>query len=66
MKRPDDLLGSENYFHWEFNMRMTLARKGLLDHIRTEKKENEMTNEWRVFDEKAYAIVAQGIEVEQQ
>ncbi|KAG6611012.1 Integrase, catalytic core protein [Phytophthora cinnamomi] len=29
-KKADVILGSDNYFHWEFAMRMTLARKGLL------------------------------------
>lgn len=45
---------------------MTLTCIGLLDHIRTEMKENEMTIEWRVLGEKAYAIIAQGVEVEHQ
>ncbi|DAZ96255.1 TPA: hypothetical protein N0F65_012558 [Lagenidium giganteum] len=63
MKRPGDLLGNENYFHWEFNMRMTLVRKGLLDHIRVVKHEHLMTDEWRVLNEKAFAIIAQGVEV---
>ena len=26
-KRAEFLLGSGNYYHWEYNMRMTLARK---------------------------------------
>ncbi|ETL77397.1 hypothetical protein L917_21659 [Phytophthora nicotianae] len=26
-------LVEDNYFHWEFNMRMELSRKGLLAHI---------------------------------
>lgn len=33
MKKPDDLLGNGYYFHWEFKMKMTLARKGLRKHI---------------------------------
>lgn len=47
MKRPEDILGNDNYYHWEFNMRMTLARKGLLGHIECTKKEAEVTEEWR-------------------
>ncbi|DAZ99707.1 TPA: hypothetical protein N0F65_000885 [Lagenidium giganteum] len=43
-------------------MRMTLARNGLLDHIRVVKQEHQMTDEWRVLDEKAFAIIAQGVE----
>ena len=41
MKKPDDLLGNGNYFHWEFNMKMTLARMGLLNHIMEMKSEHE-------------------------
>ncbi|KAE9072101.1 hypothetical protein PF010_g25622 [Phytophthora fragariae] len=29
-------LVEDNYFHWEFNMRMKLSRKGLLVHIKPE------------------------------
>jgi len=32
-KHAEVLLGSGNYFHWEYNMRMTLARKVLLAHV---------------------------------
>jgi len=28
-----DKLVEDNYFHWEYNMRMKLSRKGLLAHI---------------------------------
>ena len=66
MKKPDDLLSNDNYFHWEFNMKMTLARKGLLEHVREVKSEDEMTADWKVKDLKAFAIIAQGIEVEHQ
>ena len=66
MKKPDDLLGTDNYFHWEFNMKMTLARKGLLEHILEVKSEQEMTEDWKVKDMKAFAIIAQGIEVKHQ
>ncbi|DBA01899.1 TPA: hypothetical protein N0F65_005088 [Lagenidium giganteum] len=65
MMRPEDLHGSDNYFHWEFNMRMTLARKGLPDHIRVVKQERQVTDEWIVRDAKAFAIIAQGVEGEQ-
>ena len=58
MKKPDDLLGTDNYFHWEFNMKMTLARKGLLEHILEVKSEQEMTEDWKVKDMKAFAIIA--------
>ncbi|DBA02726.1 TPA: hypothetical protein N0F65_010654 [Lagenidium giganteum] len=63
MKRSDELLGQDNYFHRSFNMRMTLAKKGLLGH--NEGMELE-TEEWRSNDMKAFAIIAQGVEVQHQ
>ena len=66
MKKPDDLLGTDNYFDWEFNKKMTLAKKGLLEHIFEVKSENEMTEDWKVSDIKAFAIIAQEIEVTHQ
>ena len=46
------LLDSGNYFHWEFNTRMKLARKGLLGHITLVKPESEITETWLVKDAK--------------
>lgn len=66
MKTSLDLLRSNNYFCWEFNMRMALARKGPLGHIITVKFKTEATDEWKVKDMMAYAIIAQGIKVEHQ
>ncbi|OWZ19016.1 hypothetical protein PHMEG_0006804 [Phytophthora megakarya] len=60
------LLGSGNYFHWEYNMRMTLARKGLLAHVQVVKLESEITEAWLVNDAKALAIIAQGVELQHQ
>nr|CAI72292.1 putative polyprotein [Phytophthora infestans] len=65
-KRAEVLLGSGNYFHWEYNMRMTLARKGLLAHIQAVKPENEITEAWLVNDAKALGIIAQGVELQHQ
>uniref|UniRef100_A0AAV1UQT2 CCHC-type domain-containing protein n=1 Tax=Peronospora matthiolae TaxID=2874970 RepID=A0AAV1UQT2_9STRA len=65
-KRCEVLLGSGNYFHWEYNMRMTLARKGLLVHVQFIKKEEEMTDAWLFNDAKALGIIAQGIELQHQ
>uniref|UniRef100_A0AAV1U1L0 Uncharacterized protein n=1 Tax=Peronospora matthiolae TaxID=2874970 RepID=A0AAV1U1L0_9STRA len=45
-KRCEVLLGSENFYHREYHMRMTLARKGLLVHVQVIKKEEEMTEAW--------------------
>uniref|UniRef100_A0AAV1UB37 Retrotransposon Copia-like N-terminal domain-containing protein n=1 Tax=Peronospora matthiolae TaxID=2874970 RepID=A0AAV1UB37_9STRA len=43
IKSSEVLLGSGNYYHWEYNMRMTLARKGLLAHVEVVKPENKVT-----------------------
>ncbi|CAI5714033.1 unnamed protein product [Peronospora farinosa] len=63
-KRAEVILGSDNYFYWEFVMRMTLARKGLLAHIQMVKPEAEMTEAWVINDMKALGLIAQGIAVE--
>ena len=65
-KRAEVLLGSGNYFHWEYNMRMTLARKGLLAHVGVVKPENEVTEAWLVSDAKSLGIIAQGVEIQHQ
>lgn len=41
MKRTEDFLGNDNYYHWEFKMQMLLARKGLLQHVEIVKSEAE-------------------------
>uniref|UniRef100_A0AAV1UUG1 Retrotransposon Copia-like N-terminal domain-containing protein n=1 Tax=Peronospora matthiolae TaxID=2874970 RepID=A0AAV1UUG1_9STRA len=43
IKSSEVILGSSNYYHWEYNMRMTLARKGLLAHVEVVKPELEIT-----------------------
>ena len=56
---PNDILTDENYFSWEFNARMALARKELLDHVSL-KPEQAMvreTAEWKAADVKALAIL---------
>ena len=65
-KRTEVLLGDGNYYHWEFNMRMALARKGLLGHIMGAKGESEITETWLVNDAKALGIIAQGVEIQHQ
>ncbi|GMF29764.1 unnamed protein product [Phytophthora fragariaefolia] len=65
-KKAEVLLGSGNYFHWEYNMRTTLARKGLLAHVEAVKAENEITEAWLVKDAKALGIIAQGVEIPHQ
>ncbi|KAE9332807.1 hypothetical protein PR003_g14330, partial [Phytophthora rubi] len=65
-KRAEVLLGSGNYFHWEYNMRMMLARKGLLAHVQDVKAEGDITEAWLVNDAKALGIIAQGVELQHQ
>ena len=63
-KKADVILGSDNYFHWEFVMRMTLAREGLLAHIQMVKPEEEMNVSWILNDMKALGLIAQGVALE--
>ncbi|GMF20056.1 unnamed protein product [Phytophthora fragariaefolia] len=65
-KRAEVLLGRWNYFHWEYNMSMALARKGLLAHVQVVKPENEMTDAWLVNDANALGIIAHGVENQHQ
>ncbi|KAE8909746.1 hypothetical protein PF005_g20756 [Phytophthora fragariae] len=65
-KRAEVLLGSGNYFPWEYNMRMTLARKGLLAHVQDVKADGDITESWLVNDAKALGIIAQGVELQHQ
>ena len=51
-------LREDNYFVWEFNARMKLAKKNLHDHIDVMKLPREMDEEWKVKDVKAFAIIA--------
>ncbi|KAI9918192.1 hypothetical protein PsorP6_012643 [Peronosclerospora sorghi] len=57
MEKPDDLLGNDNYFHWKFNVKMTLAWKGILENILETKPGAAATADWKVKDTKAYAII---------
>lgn len=44
-KRAEVIVGSENYHHREYYMRMTLARKGLLSHMNGVEPENKITED---------------------
>uniref|UniRef100_A0AAV1U517 Polyprotein n=1 Tax=Peronospora matthiolae TaxID=2874970 RepID=A0AAV1U517_9STRA len=60
---PDagDILREDNYFVWEFNARMRLAKKGLLEHLDAMKAPEEgdaSASTWKVNDMKAFAIVS--------
>jgi len=63
-KKAEVILGSDNYFHWEFAMRMTLARKELLAHVQLVKDPAEITEAWLLNDMKALGLIAQGVAVE--
>ncbi|KAJ8515042.1 hypothetical protein ON010_g18606 [Phytophthora cinnamomi] len=62
--KAEVILGSDNYFHWEFAMRMTLARKGWLAHVQVVKDPSEVTEAWLLNDMKALGLIAQGVAVE--
>ncbi|KAE8962655.1 hypothetical protein PR003_g25552 [Phytophthora rubi] len=54
-------LVEDNYFHWEFNMRMKLSRKGLLDNtIKPEfdAMSGRSTVQWKTNDLKALGVIA--------
>ncbi|CAI5708033.1 unnamed protein product [Peronospora farinosa] len=56
---PNDILTDDSYFMWEFNARMKLARKDLLDHVLI-KPEPAVLREnpgWKVADMKALAVL---------
>uniref|UniRef100_A0AAV1UF22 Polyprotein n=1 Tax=Peronospora matthiolae TaxID=2874970 RepID=A0AAV1UF22_9STRA len=58
IKSSEVLLESGNHYHWEYNMRMTLARKGILAHVEVVKL--EITEAWLINAAKALGIIAQG------
>ncbi|KAE9309448.1 hypothetical protein PR003_g20514 [Phytophthora rubi] len=54
-------LVEDNYFHWEFNMRMKLSRKGLLPHIikpEFDALSDRSTVQWKTDDLKALGVIA--------
>ncbi|GMF28369.1 unnamed protein product [Phytophthora fragariaefolia] len=54
-------LVEDNYFHWEFNMRMKLSRKGLLAHIikpEFDTLSDRSTVQWKTDDLKALGVIA--------
>ncbi|POM62824.1 polyprotein [Phytophthora palmivora] len=58
---PNDVLQDDNYFLWEFNARMALARKNLLSHVQV-KSENAVeprSAKWEASDMKALGILVQ-------
>ena len=63
-KKSKVILGNDNYFYWEFAMRMTLERKGLLAHVQVVKNPAEVTEAWLLNDMEALGLIAQGVAVE--
>ncbi|GMF18161.1 unnamed protein product [Phytophthora fragariaefolia] len=54
-------LVEDNYFYWEFNMRMKLSCKGLLAHIikpEFDTLSNRSTVQWKTDDLKALGVIA--------
>ncbi|KAE9009347.1 hypothetical protein PR002_g15641 [Phytophthora rubi] len=54
-------LVEDNYFHWEFNMRMKLSRKGLLAQIikpESDALSDRSTVQWMTSDLKAPGVIA--------
>ncbi|KAE8966726.1 hypothetical protein PR001_g28311 [Phytophthora rubi] len=59
--KSNEILSDDNYFMWEFNARMALARKGLQGYIAAMKPEDAArreTQEWKAADTKALVVVA--------
>ena len=65
-KQVDIILGSDNLFHRELAMRMTLARKELLTHVQVMKPEAEITETWMYNGMKDLGIIALGVSLEHQ
>uniref|UniRef100_A0AAV1TDZ8 Retrotransposon Copia-like N-terminal domain-containing protein n=1 Tax=Peronospora matthiolae TaxID=2874970 RepID=A0AAV1TDZ8_9STRA len=57
-KHTEVLVGNGNYYHWEFNMRRALKRKGLLGHMLIPKDKYYITDAWLMNDAKALGIMA--------
>ena len=62
MAADNEILSDDNYFFWEFNARMKLARKYLLQFIDgpVDIKEEDLAAvvEWKAKDLKAFAILS--------
>ncbi|DBA04065.1 TPA: hypothetical protein N0F65_009412 [Lagenidium giganteum] len=58
---PHEILKEDNYFVWEFNARIALARKELLQHIERPRDVDKASEEWRVADLKVLALIVKMI-----
>ncbi|OWZ20104.1 polyprotein [Phytophthora megakarya] len=56
---PNDVLRNDNYFLWEFNAHMTLARNALLNHVvlKADETAHQDTAEWEIADLKALVVL---------
>ncbi|DBA01096.1 TPA: hypothetical protein N0F65_001724 [Lagenidium giganteum] len=64
-RNQDDRLTGTSYFHWEYRMRMTLAKKGLQHHILKSsvgKSWDRNSPEWIKDDLKALGLIALSVE----
>ncbi|GMF54711.1 unnamed protein product [Phytophthora fragariaefolia] len=62
-------LVEDNYFHWEFNMRIKLSRRGLLAHIikpEFNTLSDRSTAEWKTDDLKALGVIAGDVSITYQ
>ncbi|KAE8999862.1 hypothetical protein PR001_g18941 [Phytophthora rubi] len=62
-------LREDNYYHWEYNMRMKLSRKGHLAHIALPQSDDmydRTTKEWFEGDLKALGLIALEVDVTHQ
>ena len=62
MEINNDVLRGNNYFYWEFNARMKLARKNLLQYIdgpiNVKVEDATAVAEWKANDLRAFAILS--------
>ena len=66
MKTEGLELNSDNYYHWEYNMRMKLSRKGLVQHLCSDadldhRGINHNNNQWLLNDLKALGLIASSV-----
>ncbi|CEG42488.1 uncharacterized protein PHALS_12758 [Plasmopara halstedii] len=59
-KRTEVLVEKGNYYRWEFNKMLILARKDLLKHVTAVKDESDITATRFMNEAKALGIIAQG------
>ncbi|KAG2788919.1 hypothetical protein PC129_g8920 [Phytophthora cactorum] len=65
---PNDVLQDDNYFLWEFNARIALAHKNILDYVlvKPESATEPQTAEWEVSDLRTLRILVQLLSLKYQ